>query len=79
MLVFARFGTMYSDMDYYDKMWDLYSLTKYTCGGKRLYSDNGTNNYHDYLWFRDADYDPPVLYPSLHVLCTVPLITGTCL
>jgi unsaturated rhamnogalacturonyl hydrolase len=64
MPVFARLGTMYSNTDYYDKMWDLYSYTKYIRGANGLYSDNGTYNYGDYLWWRDDNYDPPVRSPN---------------
>jgi unsaturated rhamnogalacturonyl hydrolase len=64
MPVFVRFGTMYSDTDYYDEMWDLYSHTKYTQGGHGLYSDNGYHAYGDYLWWRDASYDPPAASPN---------------
>jgi len=54
MPVFARFGSMYSDTDYFDKMYDLYHHTKYIEGTDGLYSDNATHQYGDYLWWRDA-------------------------
>jgi unsaturated rhamnogalacturonyl hydrolase len=69
MPVFARFGDMYDDNKYYRKMWDLYHHTKYEHGGHGLYSDNadfagGYHSYGDYLWWRDAAYDPPETSPN---------------
>jgi len=67
MPVFAKLGEMYQDSAYFDKMWDLYHHTKYERGGHGLYSDNGLNSYEDYLWWRDANFDPfdpPVESPN---------------
>jgi unsaturated rhamnogalacturonyl hydrolase len=64
MPVFAKLGAIHDDTDYYDKMWDLYSHTKYTEGSEGLNSDNGAHAYGDHLWWRDARYDPPVVSPS---------------
>jgi unsaturated rhamnogalacturonyl hydrolase len=64
MPVFAQLGELHSDTAYFDKMWTLYHHTKYERGGNGLYSDNGANAYGDYLWWRDANFDPPVMSPG---------------
>ncbi len=64
MPVFAKLGAIYDDTDYYYKMWDLYSHTKYTEGTQGLYSDNGAYGYEDHLWWRDARYEPPEASPN---------------
>ena len=64
MPVFAKFGEIYDDNIYFDKMWDLYQHTKYERGNDGLYSDNSSHSYEDYLWWRDANFDPPVQSPN---------------
>ena len=58
MPVFAKFGNLYDDQRYYDKMWDLYEYTRNQLG------ENGMYNPKDALWWRDADYDPPYTEPN---------------
>ena len=58
MPVFAKFGNLYDDTKYYDKMWDLYEYTRNQLG------ENGMYNPKDALWWRDADYDPPYTEPN---------------
>jgi len=65
---FVELGNINLDTAFYDKMWDLYEWTKYSQGGKGLYSDNGNNTENDFLWWRDknqASYQtPPNLTPA---------------
>ena len=58
MPVFAKFGNLYDDSKYYDKMWQLYEYTRNQLG------ENGMYNPKDGLWWRDADYDPPYTEPN---------------
>lgn len=58
MPVFARLGTRFHDMRYYEKMYDLYAFTKYKHGGKGLY------NPQEHLWWRDKDFVPPYKEPN---------------
>ena len=58
MPVFAKFGNLYDDTKYYDKMWQLYEYTRNQLGEKGMY------NPKDDLWWRDADYDPPYTEPN---------------
>jgi rhamnogalacturonyl hydrolase YesR len=58
MPVFARLGVIYSDTNYFGKMYDLYSYAKYKHGDKGLY------NPADHLWWRDKDFDPPYKEPN---------------
>ncbi len=58
MPVFTRLGVIYNDTNYFRKMYDLYSFTKYNHGGKGLY------NTADHLWWRDKDFVPPYKDPN---------------
>jgi unsaturated rhamnogalacturonyl hydrolase len=58
MPVFARLGMVYEDSRYYEKMYDLYSFTKYSEG------DHGLCNPQDHLWWRDDTFDPPYTSPN---------------
>jgi rhamnogalacturonyl hydrolase YesR len=58
MPVFARFGALYNDNKYYERMYDIYNYTKTVHGGKGLY------NPVDHLWWRDKDFVPPYKEPN---------------
>lgn len=58
MPVFVKLGVTYNDTKYFDKMYDLYSHTKYKEGGNGLY------NPEDGLWWRDKDFVPPYKEPN---------------
>ncbi|NDW11445.1 glycoside hydrolase family 88 protein [Bacteroides sp. 214] len=58
MPILAKFGKMYGEQKYYDKMWDMYEYSRNTHGGKGLY------NPEDALWWRDADFCPPYKEPN---------------
>ncbi|HEX8461859.1 MAG TPA: glycoside hydrolase family 88 protein [Segetibacter sp.] len=58
MPVFVKLGVLYNDTSYFNKMWDLYSFTKYKHGANGLY------NAADKLWWRDGDFDPPYKEPN---------------
>jgi unsaturated rhamnogalacturonyl hydrolase len=58
MPVFAKLGVVYQDARYYQKMYDLYSYTKYTAG------DHGLYNPEDHLWWRDDTFEPPYTSPN---------------
>jgi len=58
---FVELGNINFDTALYDKMWDLYAWTKYSEGGKGLYSDNDNNTENDFLWWRDKNQTPPNL------------------
>lgn len=58
MPVFAKLGVVHNDTNYFDKMYKLYSYTKYQHG------DNGLYNQVDHLWWRDGNFDPPVTTPN---------------
>lgn len=58
MPVFVKLGVTYKDTKYFDKMYDLYSHTKYKEGGNGLY------NPVDGLWWRDKDFVPPYQEPN---------------
>jgi unsaturated rhamnogalacturonyl hydrolase len=58
MPVFTRLGVLYNDNKYFDKMYDLYSFSKYKHGGKGLW------NSEDKLWWRDKDFVPPYQEPN---------------
>lgn len=57
MPIFAQLGVMYNDNAYYEKMYDLYSATKYEIGGGLYNPEHG-------LWWRDADFVPPFTSPN---------------
>jgi rhamnogalacturonyl hydrolase YesR len=58
MPVFVRLGVLYNDTNYFRKMYELYSFTKYNHGGNGLY------NLTDKLWWRDKDFVPPYKEPN---------------
>ncbi|OIN57634.1 glycoside hydrolase family 88/105 protein [Arsenicibacter rosenii] len=58
MPVFARFGVMYKDNAYFEKMYQIYTYSKTVHGGKGLY------NPEDKLWWRDKDFVPPYKEPN---------------
>jgi unsaturated rhamnogalacturonyl hydrolase len=58
MPVFAKLGVVYNDTNYFDKMYKLYSFTKYQHG------ENGLYNPDDHLWWRDGNFDPPETTPA---------------
>jgi len=58
MPVFVKLGVTYKDTKYFDKMYALYSHTKYKEGGNGLY------NPEDKLWWRDKDFVPPYKEPN---------------
>jgi unsaturated rhamnogalacturonyl hydrolase len=58
MPVFAKFGVMYNDTRYFDKMFDMYMYTRNAHGGYGMF------NPKDGLWWRDQDFDPPYTEPN---------------
>jgi len=58
MPIFVKLGVTYNDTKYFDKMYALYSHTKYKEGGNGLY------NPEDKLWWRDKDFVPPYKEPN---------------
>lgn len=58
MPVFARFGVLYKDNKYYEKMYDLYNFSKLSHGTSGLYNPG------DKLWWRDKDFVPPYKEPN---------------
>ena len=58
MPVFVRFGDMYKDQKYFDKMYQIYNYTKTKHGGSGLW------NPADKLWWRDKDFVPPYKEPN---------------
>ncbi|MCP4901285.1 MAG: carbohydrate-binding protein [bacterium] len=64
MPVFAKLGNEFDDAVYFNKLYDLYSHTKYSEGGCGLYSDNGCYRFDDSLWWRDREFLPPVESPN---------------
>lgn len=58
MPVYVKLGMVYNDTNYYKKMYDLYSFSKYKHGGNGLY------NLQDKLWWRDKDFVPPYKTPA---------------
>ena len=61
---FAKLGEMFDDDAYYDKGWDLFNHTYSIQGDNGLYADNGVHAHGDYLWWRDADFQPPTSSPN---------------
>jgi rhamnogalacturonyl hydrolase YesR len=53
MPVFAKYGVLYGDDKYWEKMYNLYDYTKTKAKGVGLY------NTTDHLWYRDSVYLPP--------------------
>lgn len=58
MPVFAKFGVLYNDDKYFEKMYEMYMYSRDKHG------DNGLWNPKDALWWRDADFDPPYTEPN---------------
>lgn len=58
MPVFARFGVLYDDDRYFEKMYDLYIFTK------EKHGKNGLYNPEEGLWWRDKDFVPPYTTPG---------------
>lgn len=58
MPVFARFGVITGNDQYYTKMYELYNYTKNQAKGVGLY------NAADSLWYRDSVYLPPKKSPN---------------
>lgn len=58
MPIFAKLGKITGEDKYYNKMWEMYSYSRNTHGGKGLY------NPEDGLWWRDADFCPPYKEPN---------------
>ncbi len=58
MPVFARLGFIYNDKEYYDRMNEMYLLTKLKNGTGGLYSTV------DHLWWYDKDFIPPYKEPN---------------
>jgi len=58
MPVFAKFGVLYNDNKYFERMYDIYNYSKTVHGGKGLY------NTTDHLWWRDKDFVPPYKEPN---------------
>jgi unsaturated rhamnogalacturonyl hydrolase len=61
---FAKLGELYADDAYYNKGWDLFNHTYSIEGNNGLYSDNGIHAEGDYLWWRDAAFQPPTTSPN---------------
>ena len=57
MPVYAKLGVLYKDDRYYEKMYQLYNASKNEIGG-------GLYNKEEGLWWRDADFVPPVTSPG---------------
>jgi rhamnogalacturonyl hydrolase YesR len=58
MPVFAKLGVIYKDTNYFNRMYQMYTFTKYKHGDKGLY------NAAEGLWWRDKDFDPPYKEPN---------------
>ena len=61
---FAKLGEMFDDETYYNKGWDLFNHTLNIEGDGGLYADNGYHAYGEYLWWRDASFQPPTTSPN---------------
>src|SRR5690606_3664512 len=57
MPIFAKFGSMYNDPNYYDYMHRMYLYSRNEDGG-------GLYNTEDKLWWRDKDFVPPYQEPN---------------
>jgi unsaturated rhamnogalacturonyl hydrolase len=58
MPVYAKLGVLYNDNRYYERMYEMYTITKTVLGGNGLY------NPKDNLWWRDKDFVPPYKEPN---------------
>lgn len=59
MPVFAKFGVLYQNNKYFEKMYDLYHFTRY-----RVKNNTGLYNVKDKLWYRDSVFLPPTKSPN---------------
>ena len=58
MPVFAQLGVLYNDNRYFERMYEMYMVSKNVLGG------NGLFNPKDNLWWRDKDFVPPYKEPN---------------
>ena len=58
MPVFTRLGVVYNDTNYFHRMYEMYTHTKYRQGGNGLFSKD------EHLWWRDKDFTPPYKEPN---------------
>ena len=58
MPVYAQLGVLYKDNRYYERMYEMYMISKTVLGGNGLY------NPADGLWWRDKDFVPPYKEPN---------------
>ncbi len=58
MPVFAQLGVLYNDSRYFERMYEMYMVSKTVLGGNGLY------NPKDNLWWRDKDFVPPYKEPN---------------
>jgi rhamnogalacturonyl hydrolase YesR len=58
MPVYAQLGVLYKDNRYYERMYEMYMVSKTVLGGNGLY------NPADGLWWRDKDFVPPYKEPN---------------
>jgi rhamnogalacturonyl hydrolase YesR len=59
MPVFAKFGVLYQNNKYFEKMYDLYHFARY-----RVKKNTGLYNPNDKLWYRDSVFLPPTKSPN---------------
>lgn len=59
MPVFAKFGVLYQNNKYFEKMYELYHFTRY-----RVKKNTGLYNANDKLWYRDSVFLPPTKSPN---------------
>jgi unsaturated rhamnogalacturonyl hydrolase len=58
MPVYAKLGVLYNDNRYFERMYEMYMVSKTVLGGKGLF------NPKDNLWWRDKDFVPPYKEPN---------------
>lgn len=58
MPVYAKLGVLYKDKRYFERMYEMYMMSKTVLGGNGLY------NPADKLWWRDKDFVPPYKEPN---------------
>ena len=58
MPVFVKLGNLYNEPKYFDRMYEMYALTK------NKHGDNGLYNQKEHLWWRDKDFDSPYKEPN---------------
>lgn len=59
MPVFAKFGVLYQNNKYFEKMYELYHFARY-----RVKNNTGLYNVKDKLWYRDSVFLPPTNSPN---------------